>query len=211
MAARSSAVRKSSAKPKTKAAAKTKPAKLPVWNLADLYSSITAPEIARDLDKLDADCVAFEAEYKGKIADALGKPDGGAWLAKAVKAYEAIDDLAGRLISYAGLIHAGDTVDPAITKFYGDVSERLTNASTHLLFFTLELNRVDDKLVEQAMQTPSLGHYRPWLEDIRKDKPYQLEDRIEQLFHEKSTTSYGAFNRMFDHTIAGLRVKIGAK
>ena len=211
MAARSSAVRKSSAKPKTKAAAKAKPAKLPVWNLGDLYASITAPEIARDLDKLDADCIAFETAYKGKIADALAKPEGGAWLAEAVKAYEAIDDLAGRLISYAGLIHAGDTVDPAITKFYGDVSERLTNASTHLLFFTLELNRIDDGLIEQAMKVPSLGHYRPWLEDIRKDKPYQLEDRIEQLFHEKSTTSYGAFNRMFDQTIAGLRFKIGSK
>ncbi|GAA3848394.1 M3 family oligoendopeptidase [[Pseudomonas] carboxydohydrogena] len=211
MAARSPAVRKSSAKTKTKAATKTKPAKLPVWNLGDLYSSITAPEIARDLDKLDADCTAFEGATKGKIAAALARPDGGAWLAEAVKSFEAIDDLAGRLISYAGLIHAGDTVDPAITKFYGDVSERLTNASTHLLFFTLELNRIDDGLIEQAMQTPALGHYRPWLEDIRKDKPYQLEDRIEQLFHEKSTTSYGAFNRMFDQTIAGLRFKVGSK
>ena len=220
MAARSSsalrkpAKTKKAAKPAQKFAAKKavkKTAKLPEWNLADLYSSITAPEIARDLDKLDADCVAFESAYKGKIADALGKSGAGEWLAEAVKAYEAIDDLAGRLISYAGLIHAGDTVDPAITKFYGDVSERLTNASTHLLFFTLELNRIDDDLIEQAMQVASLGHYRPWLEDIRKDKPYQLEDRIEQLFHEKSTTSYGAFNRMFDQTIAGLRFKVGAK
>ena len=215
MAARSSsalrkpAKTKKAAKPVKSAAKKT--AKLPEWNLADLYSSITAPEIARDLDKLDADCVAFESAYKGKIADELAKPGAGEWLAEAVKSYEAIDDLAGRLISYAGLIHAGDTVDPAITKFYGDVSERLTNASTHLLFFTLELNRIDDDLIEQAMQVPSLGHYRPWLEDIRKDKPYQLEDRIEQLFHEKSTTSYGAFNRMFDQTIAGLRFKVGSK
>jgi len=215
MAARSSsalrkpAKTKKAAKPVKSAAKKT--AKLPEWNLADLYSSITAPEIARDLDKLDADCVAFESAYKGKIADELAKPGAGEWLAEAVKSYEAIDDLAGRLISYAGLIHAGDTVDPAITKFYGDVSERLTNASTHLLFFTLELNRIDDDLIEQAMQVPSLGHYRPWLEDIRKDKPYQPEDRIEQVFHEKSTTSYGAFNRMFDQTIAGLRFKVGSK
>ncbi|BEV45116.1 M3 family oligoendopeptidase [Afipia carboxidovorans] len=185
--------------------------KLPEWNLGDLYASITAPEIARDLDKLDADCVEFEAAYKGKIAEKLSQPGAGEWLAEAVKAYEAIDDLAGRLISYAGLVHAGDTVDPAISKFYGDVSERLTNASTHLLFFTLELNRIDDDLIEQAMQVPSLGYYRPWLEDIRKDKPYQLEDRIEQLFHEKSTTSYGAWNRQFDQTIAGLRFKVGAK
>jgi oligoendopeptidase F len=207
--AKSSAKSKPAAKPKAKAAPKA--TKLPEWNLADLYPSIDAPEIARDLDKLDADCVAFETSYKGRIAEEVAKPSGGEWLAGAVKSYEAIDDLAGRLVSYAGLIHAGDTVDPAISKFYGDVSERITAASLHLLFFTLELNRVDDAVIEQAMQTPSLGHYRPWLEDIRKDKPYQLEDRVEQLFHEKSISGYAAWNRQFDQTISGLRFKVGAK
>ena len=83
-----------------------------------------------------------------------------------MRRYEAIDDLAGRLGSYAGLIHAGDSVDPAISKFYGDVSERLTAASVHLLFFALELNRIDDAVIERAMQTPELGHYRPWIEDL---------------------------------------------
>ena len=58
---------------------------------------------------------------------------------------------------------------------------------------------------------PALGHYRPWLEDIRKDKPYQLEDRVEQLFHEKSVTAYSAWNRLFDETIASLRFKVGKK
>jgi len=205
--------RKTSSRPlKTSAKSSGKStAKLPEWNLSDLYSSISAPEIGRDLDKLDADCAAFEEAYQGKIADEVARAEGGAWLAEAVRTYEAIDDLAGRLISYAGLIHAGDTVDPAISKFYGDVSERITNASTHLLFFALELNRVDDALIEKAMETPSLGYYRPWIEDLRKDKPYQLEDRIEQLFHEKSTTGYGAFNRMFDQTISGLRFKVGGK
>ena len=58
---------------------------------------------------------------------------------------------------------------------------------------------------------PALGHYRPWLEDIRKEKPYQLEDRIEQLFHEKSVTADSAWNRLFDETIAGLRFKVGGK
>ena len=79
-----------------------------------------------DLAKMDAECVAFETDYKGKLAEQTAKEGGGLWLAEAVRRYEAIDDLAGRLGSYAGLIHAGDSVDPAITKFYGDVSERLT-------------------------------------------------------------------------------------
>jgi oligoendopeptidase F len=196
---------------KPAAIAKSGAGHLPEWNLADLYAGIGAPEVTRDLDKVDADCKAFEADYKGKLAEETAKPDGGKWLAEAVRRYEAIDDLAGRLGSYAGLIHAGDSVDPAISKFYGDVSERLTAASVHLLFFALELNRIEDDVIERAMQTPELGHYRPWIEDSRKDKPYQLEDRIEQLFHEKSQTGYSAWNRLFDQTIAGLRFKVGGK
>src|SRR6476469_7364713 len=217
---KASALRKSSAPSKSTAQRKSAPAKskaksgagkLPEWNLADLYSGIDAPEVARDLQKMDADCVAFETDYKGKLAEGLAREDGGRWLAEAVRRYEAIDDLAGRLGSYAGLVHAGDSVDPAISKFYGDVSERLTAASVHLLFFGLELNRVEDAVIGRAMQTPELGHYRPWIEDLRKDKPYQLEDRVEQLFHEKSVSGYSAWNRLFDQTISGLRFKVGAK
>src|SRR5690348_4322053 len=213
MTSRSSSARrkpaKSKAKPTSKTAAKT--GKLPEWNLADLYSGIDAPEVAHDLAKMDAECVAFETDYKGKLAEHTAREDGGKWLAEAVRRYEAIDDLAGRLGSYAGLVHAGDSVDAAISKFYGDVSERLTAASTHLLFFALELNRIDDTVIERAMQAPELGHYRPWIEDIRKDKPFQLEDRVEQLFHEKSVTGYSAFNRLFDETMVALRFKVGGK
>src|ERR1700677_2305365 len=213
-----SALRKSHAQRKSnsqKSAAKSKTGnksgKLPEWNLADLYSGIDAPEVTSDLARLDTECVAFEADYKGKLSEQTGKEGGGKWLAEAVRRYEAIDDLAGRLGSYAGLVHAGDSVDPAITKFYGDVSERLTNASVHLLFFALELNRVDDAAIESARQTPELALYRPWLEDLRKNKPYQLEDRVEQLFHEKSQSGYAAWNRLFDQTVSGLHFKVGGR
>src|SRR3984893_5558994 len=184
---------------------------LPEWNLADLYPAIDAPEVKRDLDTAEAECLAFEKSYKGTLAALTGEQGAGAALAAAVKRYETIEDLIGRLISFAYLVYAGDTSDPVRTKFYGDVQERITTASTHLLFFTLELNRIDDAVLDRAMQDPALGYYRPWLEDLRKEKPYQLEDRIEQLFHEKSVTGYSAWNRLFDETIARLRFRIGAK
>jgi oligoendopeptidase F len=184
---------------------------LPEWNLADLYAGLDDPQVKRDLDRGAAESLAFEQAYKGKLAALADGPTAGVALAEAVKRYEALDDLLGRLTSYAGLLHAGDTVDPARAKFYADVQERVTAASTHLLFFTLELNRLDDAKLEAAMQDGALAHYRPWIEDIRKEKPYQLEDRVEQLFHEKSVTGYSAWTRLFDENIASLRFKIGSK
>ncbi|MGY4285355.1 hypothetical protein ACVWXO_004575 [Bradyrhizobium sp. LM2.7] len=55
----------------------SKTAKLPEWNLADLYSGIDAPEVARDLERMDADCVAFETDYRGKLATGTANEDGG--------------------------------------------------------------------------------------------------------------------------------------
>jgi oligoendopeptidase F len=184
---------------------------LPEWDLGALYSGLDDPAIKRDLDRTDADCLAFEEAYKGKLAALAAAPQGGAALGEAVRRYEAISDRMGRLGSYAVLIHEGDTVDPARTKFYGDMQERMTAASTHLLFFELELNRIDDAQLEAALADPVLGHYRPWLEDVRRYRPYQLEDRVEQLFHEKSMTAYTAWNRQFDATIASLRFKVSGK
>jgi oligoendopeptidase F len=184
---------------------------LPEWDLSALYRGLDDPAIKRDLDRTDADCLAFEQDYKGKLAGLAAAPQGGAALGEAVRRYEAISDRMGRLGSYAVLIHEGDTVDPARTKFYGDMQERMTAASTHLLFFELELNRIDDAQLEAALADAALGHYRPWLEDVRRYRPYQLEDRVEQLFHEKSMTAYAAWNRQFDATIANLRFKVSGK
>ncbi len=184
--------------------------KLPEWNLADLYPAIDSPALKRDLDRSEAECIAFEKDFKGRLGEMAASAP--VKLAEAVKRYEALDDLLGRVVSYASLTYAGNTTDPVRAKFYGDVQERVTSMSLHLLFFTLELNRVEDKVLDDAMAAEaSLGHYRPWLEDVRKEKPYQLEDRVEELFHEKSMTAYSAWNRLYDETIAALRFKIGGK
>src|SRR6202047_1090075 len=182
---------------------------LPEWNLDDLYPSMDSPAFANDLAKAAAECKAFNAAYKGKV-EVLAKKASGAGLLEDIQRYEALEELLGRIMAYAGLVYAENTTDPARMKFYGDAQEKVTAASSDLLFFELELNRLDDALAAKVAGGP-LKHYRPWLEDIRKGKPYQLDDKLEQLFHEKSITGYSAWNRLFDETIASLRFNVGGK
>ena len=198
-----------SAERKGTAAAKAKDlGDLPEWNLADLYSGIDAPELTADMERARSESQAFESRWKGKLGDEATKGAAGE-LGVALRDYEALEELIGRIASYAGLVYAGDTSDPQRAKLYGDVQEKMTDASAHLLFFALELNLIDDALIEQALEADKLfGHYRPWVTDLRKDKPYQLEDRIEQLFHEKSVTGRGAWNRLFDETMTELRFDV---
>ncbi|MBM1171911.1 M3 family oligoendopeptidase [Microvirga arabica] len=194
--------------PLASGAAQTELGMLPEWNLSHLYPGMDSEEFKRDLARAEAECKAFAAAHRGKL-DAMARGERASeTLNEVVKRYEALEDLLGRIMSYAGLVYSGDTTDPVRAKFYGDTQERLTAASTELLFFALELNRIEDEVLDRAMGEEPLKHYRPWLEDLRKDKPFQLDDRIEQLFHEKSVTGRSAWNRLFDETMASLRFNV---
>ncbi|WP_245411332.1 M3 family oligoendopeptidase [Methylovirgula ligni] len=187
---------------------------LPEWSLADLYPGMDSPQLIEDLVRAEHDAKAFAEDYRGKLA-ALAAQDladpKSHLLIDAVRRYEAFDELTGKLSSYASLVYSGDTSDPVRVKFYSDTQEKLNAAWTGLLFFQLELNRLDDAVIAELAARPPLDHYRPWLDDIRKDKPYELADDLERLFHEKSVTSRAAFNRLFDETITSLRFKIGGE
>jgi oligoendopeptidase F len=178
---------------------------LPLWRLDDLYQGMDSPRFAADLERASREARQFAETYRGRLRALADSMDGGEKLAAAVRAYEALQDLVGRVMSYASLLYASDTSDPARAKFYGDTQDRVTSLSTDLLFFELELNRLDGAMLEAAIAAPALGHFRPWLEDIRKEKPHQLADDIEQLFLEKSVSGAAAWNRLFDETMSALR------
>jgi len=189
--------------------AATRLGRLPEWDLSDLYAGPDAPELAADMARLAEDARAFEAAWKGTLAERLAAPDGGAALAEAIAAFEALQDRIGRIGSYSHLLYATDTTNPKYAKTYGDISDRLNAVSSTLLFFTLELNRVDDAVMEAALADPAAGRYRPWIDDLRKERPHQLSDELERLFLDKSIPARGAWTRLFDDTIAALRVDMG--
>ena len=153
--------------------------------------------------------IAFETRWKGTLAAEAGRGGAGR-LGEALVAYEALEELIGRIVSYAGLVYAGDTADPQRAKLYGDIQEKMTDASAHLLFFALELNLIDDAAIDDRARQPirSSATTGRGCSTCRMDKPYQLEDRVEQLFHEKSITGRGAWNRLFDETMTDLRFDV---
>ena len=179
---------------------------LPEWDLSDLYLGCDSEILARDLTRLASDAEAFRAQYQGRLADLSG-----AALGSAVETYEQLQEQSGRIISYASLVHAGDLADPEIGRFFQTMQERINAVSTTLLFFTLELNRIDDAELAAKEADPALVRYRPWLRDTRAFRPHQLSDEIEKLLHEKSVAGRAAWTRLFDETIADLRFPIGDK
>jgi oligoendopeptidase F len=181
---------------------------MPEWNLADLYTAPSAPEVERDFAAAAAEAKRIKATYQGKLSEIARN---GATLAEAVTAYERLTDLMGRLGSYASLLYAGDRADPQRAKFYGDTSEKITMLSANLIFFELELNKIEDAVLAEALKYPALARYKPWFEDLRKEKPYQLEEKLEQLFHERSQTARAAWDRLFNETMTALRFQVAGE
>jgi oligoendopeptidase F len=179
---------------------------LPCWNLADLYDGPNAPALEADLARAERQGEAFRQRWEGKIAGLDG-----AELGVAIAAYEQLQELLGRLGSYAGLLYAGDMSDAAIGRFAQTTRERINAVGTATLFLTLEINRIEDAELEAKCADPALACWRPFLRDVRAFRPHQLADGLEKLLYEKYVTGHAAWSRLYDETVAGLRFRIGGE
>ncbi len=183
-----------------------RPDSLPNWDLADLYAGMDSPQLTADLDRAERQARDFATSYAGKLASIPA-----AGLAEAIGEYERVEEILGRVMAYAQLLFAGDSTDPAIGRFYQSMTERVTSISSHLIFFSLEINRIDEATLAPKLRDKALARWRPWLRDLRVFLPHQLSDEAEKLLHEKEVTGRTAWTRLFDETIAGMRVRVGAE
>ncbi len=179
---------------------------LPTWRLEDLYPGRDSSELAADLARAEEQAAAFHGAFAEKVADLDG-----AGLAAAIRAFEQIEETLSRLMSYAYLVYATDMSDGANGRFLQTMQEKVTTISSRLIFFTLEINRIPDAVLDKRLQTPALAHYRPWLRDVRSFRPHQLADDLERLLHEKAVAGRSSWSRLFDETMAALRFAIGGR
>ena len=177
---------------------------LPEWDLSHLYPSTDGPEITADLDWLEAECAAFASDYEGKLADQDAEG-----LLTAIQRYEAIQSKSGRVMSFAGLRYYQNTTDQDRSKFIADMQAAITDFSTPLVFFSLEMNRLEDADLDRMIaENEGLSRYQPVLERMRTMKPYQLSDELEKFLHDQSVVGATAWNRLFDETVAALRFDV---
>ena len=101
---------------------------LPTWDLDDLYPGRDSAELAAATDQVRKQALAFEIAHKGKLAELPGPA-----LAAAIGEYEKIDEVLGRMMSFASLLYAADMTEPESGRFYQTMEETATEISTHLL------------------------------------------------------------------------------
>ncbi|MEM1313908.1 MAG: M3 family oligoendopeptidase, partial [Pseudomonadota bacterium] len=177
---------------------------LPEWNLDDLYEGPDAPALRADLDAARAEAAALAESCEGRMAAFSGDQ-----LADAVMRYERLQQRLGRVMSYAGLRHYQNTTDAERAKFLGDMQNEVTDLTAPTVFFSLELNSLeDDDLVAKLAESATLSRYAPWIDRLRAFKPHQLSQELETFLHDQSVVGTTAWNRLFDETMARLEFEV---
>ena len=179
---------------------------LPAWNLNDLYKSIDDPQINVDLEQYKTFCEKFACLYKGKLASLDSKD-----VFNMLRAYEKNSSLGSRIAGFAYLNMVTQMKNQKAMAFYQNISEKLTDYSKPLVFFSLEINNLSEKTIEQWFQNSNVLFYKPWFERIRRYKPYELCEPVEEILLEKSVTSSSAWVRLYEETSSRLQYTVNGK
>lgn len=167
------------------------------WDLSALFSSLDDPKIEATWQQAHADADAFAAAYRGKVAELDGPG-----LAAAIQKLEQISNESGKPGSYASLMFAADTSDPAIGSFYQKQMEKGSELRVKLMFFTLELQKMEQDAVDRAMATEEMANYRHFVETTRAFSPYMLSETEEVLLEEAANVGSRAWQRLHDELTA---------
>ena len=177
--------------------------KLPNWNLNDFYSSYKDEHIFKDLDLFKKSTKSFKENYKDQLISNSSKFE------NIIKEYETINEIGDKLGNYAFLIYSTNMDVPNIVKFYQDINENLTEISSDLIFFTNEINSTSDEEFNNLLNCS--GKYSNWLNNIRRFKDHQLDEKSEKIFLDKNLTANSSWVRFFEEKINDLKFNIDGK
>ena len=178
----------------------TKNIAAPNWDLSDFYSSIKDKKIAVDLKEIAKETDKFAQNFTGNISKLSAVK-----LADAIKSYEKISEQIGKIGSYSYLIYASNLSRPENISFFQNISESLNEIQSKLIFFCLEINKINQSNLDKLLKNAQLKYYQPFIRDVRAFKKYQLSNDLEKLSIEKGVTGRNAFIRLFDETISNLK------
>ena len=182
---------------------------LPQWRLDDLYSGREDPRIEADLARAQAEnakLAAMEGQFVAARADpaALGQ-----LLDEGVRLYEQATNGLWAVGAFAGLAASTARDDPAWAKFEADLRARSSQIAAESLFFTLELNQLEDAEIGTALAAhPPAGRWRPWLRRVRLSRPHELTPDLERMLIDRGP-AVANWSRLSDETLAKLTARAG--
>ena len=171
------------------------------WDLSDLYAD--EHSLHGELASAEAEAEAFAEAYRGRMAQASAED-----MAQALRAFELIQDRAGRAYTFAFLHWSTATQDAPRGALLQSVREACTRISQLLLFFELEWTQLDHEKAERLLASASLGPFRHYLERQRLLKDYMLSEPEEKILTQTAVNGPNAWQRFFTETLGAMRFSL---
>ena len=182
---------------------------LPEWRLDDLYAGRDDPRIEADLAAAKRANDALAAMQGRFVAAAADPVTLGALLDEGIRLYEEATNGLWGVGAFASLSASTARDNPAWAKFEGDLRVRSAQIAAESLFFTLEINQIDDKAMEAAFDAfPALARWRPWIRRVRLARPHELSAELERILVDRGP-AVANWVRLYDETLAKLAVRAG--
>jgi oligoendopeptidase F len=169
-----------------------------LWNLDDLYPSISQMETSLKQASIEAE--EIEKEYRNRVADLTPIQ-----LFQAIERFEILGNQLNRAFTYVFLNWCTDTSDPGRGAKMQKVREQHMLISQKLLFFEIELIRMDDTKTDALNKEPLLEKYHHYLEMLWLRRDHILSEPEEKIISEKSVTGSEAWSRYFDQLLGAAK------
>ena len=189
--------------------APVRPESLPQWRLDDLYADRDDPRIETDIARATETNLKLAA-LKGQFVASRGEPARlGELLDRGLHLYEAATNALWGVGAYASLSASVARDDAAWSKFEADLRARSAQIAAESLFFTLEINELEDAELEAALAAhPPAARWRPWIRRVRLSRPHELSPELERMLLDRSP-AVANWVRLFDETLARLTATVG--
>jgi oligoendopeptidase F len=182
---------------------------LPQWRLDDLYADRDDPRIAADLalaERKTAELLQLKDQLLAARADAATL---GERLDRGIRLYEETTNALWGVGAFASLSASTQRNDPAWSKFEADFRARAAQIGAESLFFTLEINALEEAEIEAALAAHAgAAHWRSWLRRVRLWRPHELSPDLERILMDRGP-AVANWGRLFDETLAGLTCQVG--
>ena len=182
---------------------------LPQWRLDDLYSGRDDPRIETDLAaaKTANDAlIALQGQFVGARAEPAKL---GELLNRGIGFYEQATNHLWGVGAFASLSASTARDDAAWAKFEADLRARSAQIAAESLFFTLEINQLEDAEIEAALAADKAAAvWRPWLRRVRLSRPHELSADLERMLVDRGP-AVANWSRLFDETLARMVVQAG--
>lgn len=172
------------------------------WNLKLLYSSITDPNIEKDIVELETLCWEFNKKYsKGFIEDEKK-------LLASLHDYFFIDGkFTPKIILYLNFLLHKDPKNNKAQSLLNLMSNRITKSSNELAFYQIELGKIDTARQENILNSKIFENFRFFLRCVFSDADFNLSEAEEKIINFKKLPAYDMWIESHQRALSSLTVK----